>query len=1002
MTSPDIAPLMDKSRIMKSGPRGALTVFCAVVAMSAQATGADLPGGTLLSRAGGSVEGIVRDAATHETLPYASVVLAGTSFGAACDAEGKYAIRNIPAGTYQLRASYVGYRPLEVTIDVVDAENARRDLDLVSVGLEGQEVIVTGQARGQKHAINEQLASPRIMNAVSSSRIKEMPDANAAESVGRLPGVSIIRNAGEGTQIVVRGLQPKYNAILVDGVRLASSGADDRGADLSMISSQMLDGIEVTKAVTPDQDPDVLGGTVNFKLREAGRGEEGFRLGVTSQGAYNGLENAPNKFNNFKTIALAEGRFLDESFGVFAQADIERRNLTSNDLGAAYTNLGSEIPKYITQSLNLNHIPRDRRRVNGTVVMDYQHTDGKVTLSNFGSTGVTDIENRGESYDVANNLHRYSLRHERSTLNIITNSFGLEHRLYDVTANLKLSHTYSETKNPNDWTVGFQQGSAGLDAFVNAPDIDPREVPKAANNDTNATYLGSIVTNSSFSRERALTVSLDLETSVNLAEILSVTFKTGGKYRRQTRSYMYDQSGGQGLGLQSAVFVDSLIASHFSSTAQYANTTSIPIVPFMDPAFQYGKFLGGDYPMFLPLNFAMLAEMVSYIKSRSALLAQRGDVAYFHDQFNSTSRNFSGSEGQSAFYIMATMNVGSDLTIIPGVRYQRLFTAYTAPRGIQNTSSALGGTYFHYDTTLSVGHDFWLPAFVLKYKPFTWCDARFSFTNTIAYPDYRAIVPRIDIAIGGAIAWNNYQLTPSRSRNYDAYLSFYDNTIGLFTAGAFLKQIDDLIYGWNFFVTGADALQYYPPGLAAGTPTGVYNVSTYVNNPYRVDNWGIELDWQTHFWYLPSPLNGLVLNVNFTHIFSRAEYPYTDRVRVGRTFVYVDTSFVDRLLSQPDNIVNLSVGYDYGGFSLRVSMLHQADVFTQVNYWPQLRSSTDKYTRWDMSVKQDLPWFGLQLFGDVNNLNNVNDISLLHAPTNVPRSRQSYGLTADFGVRVVW
>jgi len=200
-----------------------------------------------------SVLGTVKDAGTGDPLPSANVIIVGTSLGSATDVEGRYLIRNVPPGAYILRASYMGYQTVEVPLEVVEGESSTKDFELEPVALEGEEVVVTAQARGQNVAINTQLASNSIVSVVSSARIQELPDANAAEAIGRLPGVSVLRSGGEGTQIVIRGLQPKYNAVMVDGVRMASSNSSDRSADLSMISPHMLEGIEVTKAVTPDQ-----------------------------------------------------------------------------------------------------------------------------------------------------------------------------------------------------------------------------------------------------------------------------------------------------------------------------------------------------------------------------------------------------------------------------------------------------------------------------------------------------------------------------------------------------------------------------------------------------------------------------------------------------------------------------------------------------------------------------------------------------------------------------
>jgi hypothetical protein len=170
-----------------------------------------------------------------------------------------------------------------------------------------------------------------------------------------------------------------------------------------------------------------------------------------------------------------------------------------------------------------------------------------------------------------------------------------------------------------------------------------------------------------------------------------------------------------------------------------------------------------------------------------------------------------------------------------------------------------------------------------------------------------------------------------------------------------------------------------------------------------VKTWGLEFDWQTHFWYLPDPFKGLIVNANYTHVSSEAEYPYhmtiPNPTNPRLPPLQVDTSYIDRLISQPNHIVNLSIGYDYRGFSIRVSMLYQADIFTIPNQYAQNRASTSAYKRWDISFKQNLPWPGLQLYGNVNNLNGTRDQSVLQMYSNIPTSIQAYGMTADIGLR---
>ncbi len=263
----------------------------------------------------GNVSGVVTDAASGQPLPGATVIIVGTSLGASSNLNGRYVIQNVPAGHYRLRAAYIGYKPKSVEVTVSGTANVVADIKLSAVGVRAKGVTVTSQASGQNEAINQQISSIQITNVVSAARIRELPDANAAESVGRLPGVSVLRSGGEGNEVVIRGLAPKYNEIEINGVELASSSPNNRSVDLSMISSNMLEGIQVSKTVTPDMDANVIGGVVNFQLREARTSKRGgpeYHLLV--QGGYNNLSDATNKLNNYKYVASAEDRWLNNRF----------------------------------------------------------------------------------------------------------------------------------------------------------------------------------------------------------------------------------------------------------------------------------------------------------------------------------------------------------------------------------------------------------------------------------------------------------------------------------------------------------------------------------------------------------------------------------------------------------------------------------------------------------------------------------------------------------------
>ena len=228
----------------------------------------------------GQVHGVVKDASSGDMLPGANVQLKGTSLGASVNLNGAYVIRSIPPGHYTLEARYLGYRTVEAPIDVKADVDLEHDFSLTVHAIEGQEVVVLAQAKGQMEAINQQLSSDSVISVVSAERIRELPDGTAASALSRLPGVSIMN----GDQIVIRGIQAKNNIILVNGIRLPSTDVNTRSVGLGFFSSSMLSGMEVIKTLTPDMDANNIGGVVNLRLAEA---PENFHADMLAQGKYN-------------------------------------------------------------------------------------------------------------------------------------------------------------------------------------------------------------------------------------------------------------------------------------------------------------------------------------------------------------------------------------------------------------------------------------------------------------------------------------------------------------------------------------------------------------------------------------------------------------------------------------------------------------------------------------------------------------------------------------------
>ncbi len=948
--------------------------------------------------ASGRIEGKATDIRSGEALPGVTVQLEGTSLGAATDLNGHYFISNVPAGSYTLKATYVGYRTLTEKIEIRGGELLERDLKLEAVGVTTKEVVVTAQASGQNSAINQQLTSNNEVNVVSAARIQELPDANAAESVGRLPGVSLVRQGGQATEVVIRGLEPQYNMITVDGIPVPPTDPNNRSTNLSMFSSSMLEGIQVYKTVTPDMDAAVLGGTVNFDIREAKATSNGApQISLLAQGGYNNLMSA---YNDYKVVGSVEKRFYDNRFGIFAQGIVQRQNLSSDQFGGSYYLPDVTKPNQVALgSLSLYFYPREEQLYDGTITMDYKLPEGKIDFVNILSHNNTSEDYHSETYDLqgyGNDIH-YNAQHSPNQLNVVTNILNYQQRFSSFRIDAKLANTFSENISPDQWSFGFGQNSAGTSNILNTE--NPVDIASAAVAKTNFNnmLLSSISTWSSYNKQRNLTGEINLGKDFNFSGMVRLHLKLGGMYTYTSRYYNYDNGGGSIFGT-SAIIAAYPWLTQPPINLDPAGTQQIPFSAFMVPNMDFGNFLNGDYEMNSSANMSILANVKTILLNAAKNLTTPptgGAAAYTPSVYGSQASDYHGSENRSAGYVMATLNVGNNITIIPGVRYQGLRTSYTANQFLNaSATNPFPNPLPHTVVTKNEYHGYWLPDINVRYDPLSWLSVRAAYTSTLSYPDFNSIIPIMDV-FSSSINWNNYALKPARAENYDFQVSAYDNSIGLFAVSPFLKRINDLVFYQSSYITDPSA---YPgiPGYTTG-----YSIGTYINNSYPVDLWGIETEWETHFWYLPGPFNGLVLNINYTHIFSKARYPYTYTANSGFPLykpIYVDTFYVDRLIQQPDDIVNLSLGYDYAQFSILVSMIYQSNVYYGTNFYNSLRSDKSTYTRWDIAVNQGLPWYGLSAFLNINNLNSASDIYEIRG-SGFPTSESDYGMTASLGLK---
>ena len=935
--------------------------------------------GTFLYSQGASISGTVKDILNGDALIGANIFIQETSLGAATTDNGQYQINNVNLGTYTVKVSYIGYQSKEVEITLSEAKNYVQDFNLAYTTVEGKTVLVTAQAKGQMDAINRQLKAKSIKNIVSSDRIQELPDANVAESVARIPGVSIRREGGEGNKVVIRGLSPQYNKVTVNGTNLASTDPDNRSTDLSMISQYMLDGIEVTKAGTPDQEGDVLGGTVNFILKKAA---PGFHGSLVTQGMHNGLKNT-NDDN--KIVMSLSNRFFNDRIGILGQIDSENRNRSSHNLGASYVNAPAELDSLNAlsfQGLTLTDMTRLNDRTNTLFVLDAKIPFGTISYSGLNSKIDKEEISYADNYALLSEIRHYNTGQTNSKINVITETWKYEISL----PNLKLDFFKSYSLSKNDRTSILYNFRERYAYTENVNNKSLETIQNFLVNDKSGAFYDRYDYNEYFTDESESASGANLEFDFNLKNKVSGKIKMGIKVRNKKRSHDRDSEYSAFTYVAIQDKRDSTIKS-FDWLDEYADPGDwyITYRAFWDPDYDAGNFLNGDYEIGPAADLDKMNALFHWYRNDAHFTdaSYHEEIMHHYHKTNSMIFDYSGKENYDGKYIMADMNIGSKLNLLTGIRWEDNITTYRSFKGMQNTLP-------HYNAagsdTVSIHtreNSYALPSLFLKYEPSDWLILRYAKTKTLTRPDYADIIPLYNfLGGGGQVLYRNRFLEPGVSKNQDYVLAFNSKKLGLLSLSYFTKDIDGMVYssGKRYIVEGtADSLY----GLPHYTDQK-FIIDYKLNNPYAVKLEGFEIDYQTRFWYLPGMLSGLVFNANYTRSISEVKYPRTTidyQITWTPSFkvvtVNLDSFYVDRLIDQPNDIFNYSLGYDYKGFSARVSMLYMSDVFKTTNFWPELRETTDSYRRYDLSMKQKLPVKGLEIYLNISNLTEAIDVTRL-------------------------
>ena len=214
----------------------------------------------------GRLIGRVVSGQTGEPLAAVQVSIPSISRGTLSDANGRYVLTGVPAGSYELVAQSLGYGRKTVTGVEVPADRAATldvALDAEAVAIEGLTVSAVREQGSATALLSERRRAAVVSDAIGSEQISRTPDGNAAAALKRVPGVSVV----DGKYVYVRGLGERYGNTTLNGAPMPSPLPDRKTVPLDVIPSELLESVVTSKSYLPSQPGDYAGGLVQINTR---------------------------------------------------------------------------------------------------------------------------------------------------------------------------------------------------------------------------------------------------------------------------------------------------------------------------------------------------------------------------------------------------------------------------------------------------------------------------------------------------------------------------------------------------------------------------------------------------------------------------------------------------------------------------------------------------------------------------------------------------------------
>ncbi|WP_339703270.1 TonB-dependent receptor [uncultured Sphingosinicella sp.] len=918
----------------------------------------------------GTLVGSVVDAGGVRGLQGAEVELVELGRRTSAGPDGSFRFADVPSGSYTLRAAYAGADESRTSVSITEDGTTRTDIAL-SAG-DDSLILVIGQQANLGSAISRQRAADGVSSVLTRDAVGQFPDQNVAESLRRLPGVNILNDQGEGRFVSIRGLDPELNSSSLNGVRLPAPESDVRSVALDVISSDLIESIEVKKSLTPDMDGDTIGASIEINTTSAFARKKDL-LKLSAEGSYNDLTDhlSPKGAVDFSTklsdnIGVAGGisyykrKFAtdnmemdgwDENDGVvyadtveYRDYDVERERISASlsfDFKA-----GESTTLYVRGLYSQFDDQEYRRRL--TFEMDEAPSESTDTTATFLSDGgeisvQRDLKDRFESQKIRSLTMggetdtgpwklvysaSWAKSSERENGSIDPVKFE---RKFEDAGEFGVKFDYSKPKFTG-YTI-----TAGNDLFLDPSEYEFDKVEITTLSDAQ-------------DEEYALKADVSRVFALGTGEF---TVQGGVKSRWREKFYngtfeVYDGFDGD----------SDLTLADVLGKQDYG----LALIEPMPGEKSFRKFLSTNRDAF--------------------------ELDPFDTDQMSAESDYSVDEDILAAYLLGRWD-SSTVRIIGGVRMERTKNRMTGNVvTLVEEGGEFGGEPVEDDTVFVTPQSFsrsytdWLPSLTVRYEPAANLVLRAAGYKNLMRPKLSSLAPRAVIEDNEG-EFGNPDLKPYRAWNADLSVEYYFGRNAAVSAGVFYKDVKNYII--EYTVDGGDTGIPYNGQLLDEAKTWINGDTAKIR--------GFEFSYSQAFDFLPAPFDGLLAQFNYT---------YTDAK--GRVATDGDLGDLRRvgLPSAAKHTFNAVLGYEKGPLSLRVAGAYRSKYLDELNDEADQDRYVASHFQIDLSAKYKVTE-NVQLFGEWVNVTD----EPYFAYQNFGGSRrllqyEEYSWTAKFGVKATF